>query len=247
MTIEKVVPKLNKMEDKIFFQFSESALNLALKKSDEFISAFVGQIVFGRCSPQGFKTNQYFQINIFELHSFYLAIVEIIKGLSSELVLNKTIFCKNIDFTYFYSIIQSEVTKELIVCFAIEKNNAIIYESNFNETQLNTFLFALVKIIPSTLCFSKTDFLLFSNAADQNVKDIIGFQEELKCNEFVLKFIVNLEMDKKIAVNNLSTFLNYYCEIILVHHNLKILVETINKIQNHFDNIASIVSIETKN
>ena len=104
-----------------------------------------------------------------------------------------------------------------------------------------------MKTIPSTLCFSKTEFLLFSNAAEQNVKDIITFQQEEKCNDFVFKFIANSNIDKQIVINNLSTFLNYYCEIILVHHNLKILVETINKVQNHFDNIASIISIETKN
>ena len=235
------------MEDVIVYQFSESALNLALKKSDEFISAFVGQIVFGRCSPQGYKTNKYFEINIFELHSFYLAIVEIIKALSIELISNKVIFCKKLDVTYFYSTALSQLTNDLIVCFSIEKNNEITFELTFNETQLNTFLFALVKTIPSTLCFSKTEFLLFSNAAEQNVKDIITFQQEEKCNDFVFKFIANSNIDKQIVINNLSTFLNYYCEIILVHHNLKILVETINKIQNHFDNIASIVSIETKN
>ena len=235
------------MEDVIVYQFSESALNLALKKSDEFISAFVGQIVFGRCSPQGYKTNKYFEINIFELHSFYLAIVEIIKALSIELISNKVIFCKKLDVTYFYSTALSQLTNDLIVCFSIEKNNEITFELTFNETQLNTFLFALVKTIPSTLCFSKTEFLLFSNAAEQNVKDIITFQQEEKCNDFVFKFIANSNIDKQIVINNLSTFLNYYCEIILVHHNLKILVETINKVQNHFDNIASIISIETKN
>ena len=235
------------MEDVIVYQFSESALNLALKKSDEFISAFVGQIVFGRLSPQGYKTNKYFEINIFELHSFYLAIVEIIKALSIELISNKVIFCKKLDVTYFYSTALSQLTNDLIVCFSIEKNNEITFELTFNETQLNTFLFALVKTIPSTLCFSKTEFLLFSNAAEQNVKDIITFQQEEKCNDFVFKFIANSNIDKQIVINNLSTFLNYYCEIILVHHNLKILVETINKVQNHFDNIASIISIETKN
>ena len=235
------------MEDIILYQFVESTLNLALKKSDEFISAFVGQVVFGWCSSHGYKPNQYFEIDLFQLHTFYLAIVEIIKALSREIILNKTIFCQKLDLTYFYSITRSELTTDLTVCFSIEKNNEIIYALNLNETQLNSFLFALVKIIPSTFCFSRAEFLLLSHASEQTVKDIIGFQEEVKCNQFVLKFIINLEIDKKISINNLSTFLNYYCEIILVHHNLKILVESINKVQNHFDNIASIVSIETKN
>ena len=233
------------MEDVILYQFLESALNLSLKKSDEFISAFVGQIVFGKCSPQGYKLNNYFEINIFELHSFYLAIVEIIKALSIDLQLKRTIFSKKIDFVYCYSLnSNSEGSSELTVSFLIERNNEIVFEMIYNETQLNTLLFALVKIIPSTMCFSKTEFQLFSHAAKENVKDIIMFQEEVKCTEFVSKFVANLVMYNKSPINNLSTFLNYYCEIILVHHNLKILVETV---QNHFDNIASIVTIETKN
>ena len=220
----------------------------AIKNGTKFISAFAGQIVFGTCNAEGYKNYKYFEISVFELHSFYLAIAEIIKNLSTDSELNKTMLCKKKDLKYFYYILHSQDTSDLLVYFSIENNTDKIYELCFNETHLNTFLFALVKIIPSTVCFNSTEFLLFSNASKQNVKDIITFQEEQRCTEFVLKFLTTTaaKKDNLFSTDNLSIFLNYYCKIILVQHNLKSLVDTISKVQNHFDNVASIIALQSK-
>ena len=243
---KKVVP-IDRMEELISKKFLDSSLNLTLKRSNEFISAFPGEIVFGTCSFEGYKKNKYFEISVFELHSFYITIVEIIKKLSNGLVLEKTIFCTKGHFKYLYEILHSQTTNEPNVCFSIQKDNQnIVYQLLNNEAQLNTLLFALVKVIPATLCFSSIEFQVFSNASKQTVKDIVSFQEELKCSDFLIKFLKESQREKMCSINNLTTFLNYYCEIILVHHNLNILIDTISTVQNHFDNIASIISIETQ-
>ena len=82
------------MESLVLYKFVESALNLTLKNGTKFISAFAGQIVFGTCNAEGYKNYKYFEISVFELHSFYLAIAEIIKNLSTDSELNKTMLCK---------------------------------------------------------------------------------------------------------------------------------------------------------
>ena len=109
--------------------------------------------------------------------------------------------------------------------------------------EFNTFLYTLEKIIPLSMCLSAIENALFKKATKESVKIIYGFREDLNCVKFVQNFFNNhhdeiQDMEIK-SINCLSTFLNYYCEIILIFHKLQ---SVINNTENAFDNMAAVIS-----
>ena len=66
------------MEDNCLF--SKSCLNLSLKKSNYFISAFPARLVFGQCSSIGYNKSQYFEFELFQLCSLYFVIFDIVNS-----------------------------------------------------------------------------------------------------------------------------------------------------------------------
>ena len=229
--------------------FSESCLNLVLRKSDHFISAFPGKIVFGKTTPIGYKASKFFEFEVFQLYSLYLAIFDIIDSFSKSKELSyKLLLIKTDKLNYIFSVktVSNSTEDFQVAYFGIEENSEISFNIIFNSIEFDSFLFALVKIIPSALCLNSTELLLFHSAAKESAKTIHGFQEECESNKFVMRFFNDSfnHAKKKKSSADLSTFLSYYCEIILLFHKLKDLV---NSIPCNFDNIASIISKVSEN
>ena len=171
--------------------FSESCINLVLRKSDHFISAFPSKIVFGKTNPFGYKTGQFFEFEVFQLYSLYLAIFDIIDSFSKSILLsNKLLLIKNEKLNYIFSVktLTNSVEVYQVAHFAIEEDSQISFYIFFNTVEFESFVFALVKIIPSALCLNSTELLLFHSAAKESAKTIHGFQEECESNKFVMRF-----------------------------------------------------------
>ena len=64
------------MED---IQLEKSCKTVVFEKSDLFISALPGKIVFGEVSEQKYLKFQYFKFMHFEIFHLYLALVNILK------------------------------------------------------------------------------------------------------------------------------------------------------------------------
>ena len=225
---------------------SKSLLTIALKRNYTFISAFPGKIVFGKTTPCGYKTSQFFEFEVFQIYSLYLAIFDIIESFSnSKNLSNKLLLIKNDKLNYFFSVktLTNSIEEYQVAYFAIEEDSEVCFNIIFNNIEFETFLFALVKIVPSALCLNSTEVLLFHSAARESAKIIHGFQDESESNQFVTRFLNDSFNLEKKSSTDLSTFLSYYCEIILVFHKLKDLVNSIPT----FDNIASIISKVSKN
>ena len=116
------------------------------------------------------------------------------------------------------------------------------YQLFFTDIELNDFVYALIKIIPSALCLNQRELQLFQKASQESSKTIKLFRSENNCERFVRKNASNFTTEiLDISIYNLSTFLNYYCEIILISHKFQTLL---NKDQI-FDNIDAIISKST--
>ena len=228
--------------------FSQSCINLVLRKSDHFISGFPGKIVFGKTTPLGYKAEQFFEFEVFQLYSLYLAIFDIIESfsknqtLSSKLLLTKT---DNLNYIFSVKTLTNSIEDYQVAYFAIELDSEISFNIVFNSSEFQTFLFTLVKIIPSSLCLHSTEVAIFHLAARQSAKIIHDFQEESNSKEFIIQFLKDSNNLHNKSLTDLSTFLNYYCEIILVFHKLNDLVNSMPS--QIFDNIASIISKVSKN
>ena len=227
-------------------KFSDSCLNLSLRQKDHFISAFPGKIVFGKCNPLGYKKKEYFEFKIFDLYKLYLAIFDIIKYFSGDSILEKQLILSNQGFHYFFYVkmLTNENSEDFqVASFAIEHNNEIVFEVSFLDIEFNTFLYTLEKIIPLSMCLSAIENALFKKASKESAKIIHGFREDLNCTQFVKNFFNNNQdeiQDMEIkSIDCLSTFLNYYCEIILIFHKLQ---SVINNAENPFDNMAAVLS-----
>ena len=231
------------MEEEMDNKFSQSCLNLVLRNSEHFISAYPGKIVFGKTSPFGYKNFEYFEFQVFELYHLYLAIFDIIDNFAKSLTCDyKLLLAKN-DINYAFSVKKlTNFTEEYQVAhFIIEKESNIVFELSFSITDFDSFLYCLVKVIPSSLCLNNIEYCLFQKAAQEKLKTIHDFQEETKCYSFIERFLKEREDTQNQSVTNLVTFLSYYCEIIVIFHKIESLVT-----KKPFDNLASIISKTSK-
>ena len=136
------------MTDQSNCLFSESCINLVLRKSDHFISSFPGKIIFGKTTPVGYKAKQFFEFEVFQLYSLYLAIFDIIESfsknqtLSSKLLLTKT---DNSNYIFSVKTLTNSIEEYQVAYFAIEEDSEVCFNIIFNNIEFETFLFALVK------------------------------------------------------------------------------------------------------
>jgi hypothetical protein len=228
--------------------FSDSCLNLVLRNSENFVSAYPGKVVFGKCSPVGFKRFQYFEFNLFDLHKLYFSIFDIVNFFASheDLEFTNQFILTKYELNYFFCtkrvIKNNKETK--IVVFGIEDitTSTIVFELIMSETELNLFISVLVKILPSALCLSSTELVLFKRTADENATTINLFQKECHCKTYVKKHLMENNNYSEQLLYNLSTFLNYNCEIILIFHKFQTLVDK----ETTSNNVALILQKTTR-
>lgn len=224
--------------------FSDSCINLLLKLSNNFISAFPGKVVFGKCSPIGYKKLQHFQFDIFELNKLYFSIFDTVKFFANneECVMSNQLILSKYDQNYFFStkIVLHNNSPSKIVVFGIESTvtSTITYEILMSESELNLFISALVKVIPSALCLNSNELFLFNKASKETATTIKSLKEDFNTTAYIKKIVTqnNLCFSDQLLYN-LSIFLNYNCEIILIFHKFQTLIHE----QVESDNIALIL------
>jgi hypothetical protein len=236
----------NKLKMEESCNFGDSCLTLALNKSLHFLSAFPTKIVFGKCSPLGFLMSQCFQFQLNELFKLYFAIFEIVKYFA----LNNTVFEKKLILSKFeqnYFVVGKVLwinnEEKKVGVFGIEQlseeQNGVCYELYFTDVELNDFTYALLKVIPSALCLKSRELLLFQKVAQESTKTIKCLRIEKNCEQFVKQFLKEISKEIcEVSIYNLSSFLNYYCEIILIFHKF----QTLFNAEIRFDNIDIIIS-----
>ena len=145
--------------------FVESCLNLALNKSSHFISAYPTKIVFGKCSPTGYITSKFFQFELFELYRLYCAIFDIVKFFALNNRIEKQLVLSKFDQNYFLDtkVLCINGEEKKVGVFGIEQltEGSVVYELFFTDLELNNFIYALIKVIPSSLCLTSQELLLF--------------------------------------------------------------------------------------
>ena len=83
------------------YLFSKSCLNLSLHKSDYFISAYPAKLIFGQCSPIGYKKSKYFEFELFQLYSLYIALFDIINSFAKNSLLEPQVVLSKNEQIYF--------------------------------------------------------------------------------------------------------------------------------------------------
>lgn len=227
------------------YLFGKSCLNLALTKPLHFISAYPSIIIFGKCSPTGFITSKCFQYQLFELHKLYCALFEIVKYFAlTNNFLEKQLILSKCNENYFLAgkVLWINDEEKKVVVFGLEQllndGFSVVYELFFTDIELNNFIYTLIKIIPSSLCLTSQELVLFQKVSKESSKIIILFRKEKHSKLFVTEFLKNSDKETSdVLIYNLSTMLSYYCEIILIAHKIETLFN--NEIQ--FDNIQTII------
>jgi hypothetical protein len=234
---------LIKMEENCCFD--DSCLTLALNKSLNFVSAFPKKVVFGKCSPIGFRKHKCFQFQLNELYKLYLAIFEIVKFFALNIILEKQLVLSKFDQNYFLvgKVLWINNEEKKVAVFGIEQvteeNNGVTYELFFTDLELNDFIYGLLKVIPSALCLKPIELLLFYKATEQSTKTIKSFMVEKNCTQFVRQFSTELNKEMyEVSIYNLKTFLSYYSEVILIYHKF----QTLFNHESKFDNMDTIIS-----
>lgn len=230
--------------------FGESCLNLALNKSSHFISAYPTKIVFGKCSPTGYITSKFFQFELFELYKLYCAIFDIVNFFALSNRIEKQLVLSKFDQNYYLDtkVLCINGEEKKVGVFGIEQLTqdnlfSVVYEFFITDIELNDFVYALIKVIPSSLCLNSQELLLFQKATKETTKEIISFRGEIKSKLYVKTFLKDLQQDTSskvldVLIYNLCTFLTYYCEIILIAHK----IQTLFNIELRFDHIDTIIS-----
>ena len=137
------------------------------------------------------------------------------------------------------------VSKKKVGVFGIEQltEGSVVYELFFTDVELNNFIYALIQVIPSSLCLTSQELLLFQKVTKETSKQIILLRGENKSKQYVKTFLKELKQDtstevQDVLIYNLCTFLTYYCEIILIAHK----IQTLFNVELRFDNINTIIS-----
>jgi hypothetical protein len=226
--------------------FHQSCLNLSLKKSGHFISAFPTKIVFGLCSPLGYKLSKYFEFELYELCQLYFAIFDLVKYFASNIAFEKRLILSKLQQNYYLVpkvlYINNEPHNVGVLGIELLKDNnesEISFELFFTDNELNDFIYSLIKTIPASLCLTSTELLLFLKASTQNTKDIKLLQTEKNAESFLQRVSKDLKEDiSEVLRYNYTIFLSYNCEIILLFHKF----ETLFNKELRSNNIEIIIS-----
>ena len=231
------------MEDREKCLFTESCINLILKETECFMSAFPSKIVFGQCSSNGYTSEKHFQFNLFELNKLYFCIFDTIKYFAedSAIEIQNQLITTKLEQNYFFctKCLISESISHKIVVFGIEdsKRNEITFQLKLSPLELNNFISLLVKIIPSALCFNDIERVIFEEASKESPYAIKMLKDKSYSKQFVKKVAATIQNDMSDQIlNNLSTMISYYCEIVLLNHKFQSLVDR----NQESDNIVAI-------
>jgi len=223
--------------------FSESCINLVVKQTEYFMSAFPSKIVFGECTANGYKKDKHFQFNLFELNKLYFCIFDIITYFANDSgnqIENELIITK-LEQNYFFStkyLMVENILEKIVFGIEDQVKSVITFQLKLSVLELNNFISVLVKLIPSSLCFNDFERIMFEKASKESVSTIKMFKDKSFSRQFVNKIALELETVLSDQIlNNLSTTITYYCEIILLNYKFESLVDQ----SQESDNIVGIL------
>ena len=206
---------------------------ILLKRSDIFVSAFPGKIVFGTISDHSYIKFKYFQFLAFDVVYLYLSLVTVIKKVFSEENVESNcdgvIIKLNDDLQYLWSISQSteNINKHLHILLEFKSN--LIYQVEFNLEQLNDFVNGLSETFIPCLNLKNVERYFFDFISKQQISDIVQLTTEnglTLLNQF--KFESHLEEINSINQINLIEIVVYYKELILLYKKIKSLIRPID-------------------
>ena len=212
------------------FNFSNSCKTLISQKSEIFVSAFPGKIIFGNVDQVGYKKLNYFKFNHFELFHFFVALTNIFKFLSdtSDTKLNtanKGIILTLNTFEVYYWIVKdvfinNNIQKQIV--FGIEKEAKVVFELNLTLKELNELINIIAQTILSCLCLKSIEKQLLENVALQSTEDIIALKNHQMCENFIKNFEeINKFSIDSVQISNLIDLVIYYNELLIVIQKLK--------------------------
>ena len=121
------------MEDREKCLFTESCINIILKETECFMSAFPSKIVFGQCSSNGYTSEKHFQFNLFELNKLYFCIFDTIKYFAedSAIEIQNQLITTKLEQNYFFVqnvlFLKVLVTKLLFLALKIAKEMKLLF------------------------------------------------------------------------------------------------------------------------
>ena len=210
------------MED---IQLEKSCKTVVFEKSDLFISALPGKIVFGEVSEQKYLKFQYFKFMHFEIFHLYLALVNILKYLVNNENQDKGLILQlDANLLYFWqgkNIIKNDIQQKIIV-FGIEYNSNIIYELLFDCGELNCLIKYLPNTIFASLCLKSSEKDLFEKVTKESTSVIVSLNSTEKCH-FFLKTLKNdqIFLFNCLEESNFVDLLIHYNELLIIIQKLK--------------------------
>ena len=201
-----------------------AVVTLSLKQADLHISAFPQKLLFGEIDDNCgiFKTNKHFIIPFYQFHCWYLAFTEIIDIISGESKKTQNIIVQFNDNTlYFWKFLESKN-----ICFGIEVNNECKYQTHFNLIEFNDLIWLLKQLIFKTLPLKPHQEMLFHSASLLNTAELLGLKEDFACKKFIEKTFQDSERFLCLDILSCQILIQYYLEIIVLHHKINSLYNT---------------------
>ena len=227
-------------------KFEKSCKTIALKLSNIFISALPGKIVFGEVNAEGFINLKYFIFTHFQLFDFYVALLNIIKFISSHEIKDDKglILHPNEDQVYFWIgkiAIKENIENKLIV-IGIEYDSNVVFELQLDSFQLNELIKCFCDSIFSCLCLKSIERDFFKFVTNQNTSTIVSLKNKKMLKTLLSNFeTANEDKIGDILKNNLCELTNYYYELLIISQKMKSLYNDEVNLENEKRRIATLL------
>lgn len=188
---------------------SDSLVTLSLKQMDMFISAYPQQIVFGIFKNNAYQTNQHFIIPFFQVHFWYLAILDIVGAFAKESLITKNLILSFEEHIHYSWILLDSGN----LSFVIEVNGDVTFRTHFTILQFNNLILTFKDLLFYTLCLKSYELDTFHKIACLSLDQILSLK-----NKNVLKELLKSLLNDETHLANCEIVVSYYLEIIVIKH-----------------------------
>lgn len=198
-----------------FSSLNDAIVTLSLKKEGMFISAFPGQIIFGKVKNQVYEAKERFVIRRSQFKEFYLSIVCILSSITSNNTSKGQLF-SDVQCYYFWEVLADKTIKIIN-----EKNNVSFFSIGFNHEEFLNLLTYFHRLILVCLLLKNQEIDILEKLYCMNTNEIILVAQQ---KSQMVKFCKENDISDQF-VKPFEILIKSYLDILLVLAKLNKLIE----------------------
>ncbi len=201
--------------------FEKSCQTKVLRTKSVFLSAYPGFITFGKTCEKSYQAKSYFKFFPFELYKLYIAIINILKFLTSEETdLNGGLILKRSDtIAYFWNGVTLNIdgTNKKTVLFCIETTENL-EKISMTLSELHNFIIALKSTVIICLCLNTIENELLIQACNLEIDSLLKLKDYSAAKLFVEQFVKKNKYFENEEIFQLVQLIHYYFDLIVLVH-----------------------------